>query len=158
MMGVLKKTTAWVLIGIFQIFLMHQSLPHQHHTHDKTYAVIDKADHHHSHHHHHHGDSQHSHDSPKQDHSNTSDHHSGLLGMLFGEHSHSNETNHQHTLTTATFQNQKVKEFGGLNLQHQNFNLTSYQLVLLPAHYSPPIQSLYFYNPALSHRGPPSTV
>ena len=164
-MGAVRKMTAWILIGIFQVFLMHQALPHQHHSHDTDIETIAEIDQQHTHHHHHHhhnssptADSHHSHDIPTQDHSNTSNHHSGLLGMLFGEHSHSNESNHLHTLTNATFQNQKVKELGGFSFKDQSFNYSGFQLVLRPSNYSPPTHFSYFYNPALSHRGPPSTV
>ena len=159
-MGALKKITAWVLIGIFQVFLMHQALPHQHHTHDKSneVAVEHQPQHPHHHHHEHHSESQHSHNVPAENDSNTSNHHQGLLGMLFGEHSHSNGFNHQHTLTPTTVQNQKVKEFWGFNLSNQIFSQSGYRVLLLPTNYAPPILSFYFYNPSLSHRGPPSTV
>ena len=154
-MGAVKQKTAWVLIGIFQVFLMHQALPHEHHTHDsspdKSIPVKDS-------HHHHHDGSAHSHHPTNHGHSEQSGENNGLLDLLFGEHSHSSGINHRHLLTSSTVQNIKGKNTSGFSFKSLNFAVANQQLTVVPFTYTPPTTVKSQSNQDIRRRGPPSTV
>ena len=156
-MGAVRHKTAWVLIGIFQVFLMHQALPHEHHTHDSTpeNSVPAKESHHH---HHHHNGATHSHHPIDHSDSQPTGNDTGLLDLLFGEHSHSNGINHRHLLTSSTIHNIKGKDTSGFSFESMQFAIANQLLTLAPLAYIPPADVNSLSSHDIRRRGPPSTV
>ena len=132
-----RKFGSLMLLIVFQVFVIHQALPHIHHSHQD------------SHHHHH---DEHHHDDHKHDHAS---HHHGLLGIILGDHSHSDNDGHQHAIKDAKVQNHKIKLLNGFAPEQgvKIWDFTNQNCFV--EEINSPGNLSYQYLPYLNHRGPP---
>jgi ABC-type nickel/cobalt efflux system permease component RcnA len=161
-----RKLFAWVLLLIFQLFVLHQTLPHEHHNHGELSDTDRKTQYQTSHTHHHSPENSHHHDERSNDHhhaQNTdqrpeADHHHGLLGYLLGAHIHSDGLSHPPVISSQSLQNQKTKNLGGSLLYMLDVSLGSAYTSSIYKHYLPPGNSDHSYCPYSHHRGPPVII
>ena len=161
-----RKVVALLLLGIFQVFVLHQALPHVHHTHDKTGGSKEQINDHlhvqgeNSHHHHHSKDAHHHHQSDEANNqqNQAKTHHDGLLGFILASHSHSDGTSHKPVLKTVRPHNLKVKDLGGFLLTAANISVK----IVNTDGYHTSCEAAKFqhnrYNPFFNHRGPPTII
>lgn len=159
-----RKVVALLLLGIFQVFVLHQVLPHVHHTHDETGGSKEQINDHlrvqgeNSHHHHHSKDAPHHHQSDDANNQQNQVHHNGFLGFIFGSHGHSDGTSHVPVLKTPTPQKLKVKDLAGFLLTTANISAVIVDIESYQTSYQPDEFRHNRYNPFLNHRGPPTFI
>lgn len=74
-----NKVKAIIFLGAFMVMLVHNALPHEHHSHEELEVVANSSEHQHHSHHHDHSEEQDS-DEASQD---------NLISYLLNSHSHS---------------------------------------------------------------------
>ncbi|MFT4738696.1 MAG: hypothetical protein ACI8QD_001780 [Cyclobacteriaceae bacterium] len=140
-----RKISAIFFLSIFNMFLLHQVLPHVHHEHDGFEdAIIKVEDHHHGHENDHHHDEKQSDDFD-------------FLGFLLGNHSHSIDVNTLPTVKNIVTQKVTTKCFSPGSIPVLQTHVSSHEDEKKYAlGHAPPDISKSIYLHSSSRRGPPS--
>lgn len=152
-----RKLYSYILLGIFQVFVLHQGFPHEHHEHDKP-DHVDIAPHKHVHSHHHSNEHQHHHDATGSEQKSTNNQYQGLLGFILGDHSHSYNFNLHPVVTNPVVKSDNAENFGGALATSTGFSNYDTDIVALRIAYNPPEFLNKSYSPYFNHRGPPTII
>jgi len=138
---------------------MHQALPHEHHTHDKSGSEeVSQSSHTHVESHHHHNGTHtrnHHHNSDQQQ---VKGHLDGLLGLILGNHSHFDGADHVPVVKTPSPQNFKIKDLGKSLFAIATTSSSMVASGSSQAVYGAANIQYYQYHPFISLRGPPKYI
>jgi len=142
-MHLIRKISAFLFLGIFSMFMLHQVLPHVHHQHDGLNIISANQNEHLHHHQDHH-------------HDNEEDVDLDLFDFLLGNHTHSYHNADLAVKNIAKWQI-RAKDISIYSLpEYQIFSISDY-CVRIPKYGQDPPNCYYLiYLSSLSLRGPPS--
>ncbi|SDB51575.1 hypothetical protein SAMN03097699_1849 [Flavobacteriaceae bacterium MAR_2010_188] len=140
-----NKISAFFLLGLFSLMLLHQVFPHLHHQHKDSHSHSDIT--HNGEHHHHDDSSQEEEDSPY-----------GFFGFVVDMHIHSTVSSDIVLLKRNTVEQQTNvdKDIVRSSFETQKIFLIDYRQNSKPPVYHPPNNYFNSYLSSLDSRGPPS--